>query len=257
MTSNSQRRGARHPLLVPQDVRLALEAGRESVNHMEQIAMDMGSLLASQFPALKHRASELRGAGLVARMRIGGQILLEELGLDAVCAGTTWGSDTARGWAAMALGQAPNVSLPERLALLRPFVDDPHFAVREWAWLSVRPHIAADVPRAVKLVAPWTGEDSERLRRFASESTRPRGVWSPHITRLKSHPELGLPVLEPLRSDPSRYVQDSVANWLNDAAKTRPDWVTAICQRWTAESTAEATHRICRRAQRSIQPPRC
>jgi len=30
----------------------ALEAGEESANHMEEIAMDMGNLLVSQFPRL-------------------------------------------------------------------------------------------------------------------------------------------------------------------------------------------------------------
>ena len=44
------RTGARHPTGVPREVIVALETGQESVNHMEQIAMDMGNLLAWQFP---------------------------------------------------------------------------------------------------------------------------------------------------------------------------------------------------------------
>ncbi len=49
-TVAARRIGARHPAAVPPEVTVALEAGHESVNHMEQIAMDMGNLLACSFP---------------------------------------------------------------------------------------------------------------------------------------------------------------------------------------------------------------
>jgi 3-methyladenine DNA glycosylase AlkC len=220
---------------------------------MEQIAMDMGNLLVWQFPGLAGRACELRDKGLVVCMRSGGQLLLQELGLEALSEAPTWSSDTARGWAAMAVGQAPGLSFAERIALMRPFADDPHFAVREWAWLAARGAVAADVQVAIGGLRLWTSASSERLRRFTTEATRPRGVWSSHLPLLKQQPELGLLLLEPLRADPARYVQDSAANWLNDAAKTRPDWVRSVCQRWQAESAELATLRICQRAQRSLR----
>ncbi|MDX6603045.1 MAG: hypothetical protein QOF13_2247 [Solirubrobacterales bacterium] len=214
--------------------------------------MDMGNLLTFQFPDCSHRAPELRELGLVTGMRRGGVVLYEEMGLGVAEAAADWESDTVRGWAAMAIGHAPELSLAQRLELLRPFGGDAHFAVREWAWLSARPHVVEAPETALELLQPWTTEESPNLRRFASEVTRPRGVWSTHIPLLKLQPERALGLLTALRADPSRYVQDSVANWLNDASKTRPGWVEDVRDSWLAGTPSESTTRICRRACRSL-----
>jgi 3-methyladenine DNA glycosylase AlkC len=245
--------GARAPSLVPAEIRLRLEHGEPSVNHMEQIAMDMGTLLETAFPALAGEAGRLRSGGLVTKMRAGGLLLFEALGEEAWTVARASESDSVRGWGAMAIAACPGLSLAGRLEQLRGFADDPHFAVREWAWLAARPAVVGDPERALGLLGGWTGSDSPRVRRFASEATRPRGVWSAHIPILKSQPELGLPLLLPLKSDPSRYVQDSVANWLNDASKSRPDWVEATCGAWLEKGCHAATDRICRRGMRSLR----
>jgi 3-methyladenine DNA glycosylase AlkC len=219
---------------------------------MEQIAIDMGALLETAFPSLANEADRLRSGGLVTKMRAGGQLLFEALGQEAWVVARNSESDSVRGWGAMAIGWSPDLDLGDRLRLMRPFADDAHFAVREWAWLSLRPHIVMEPENAIRMLRPWTREESERLRRFASEASRPCGVWSKHITILKAKPDLGLPLLLPLKSDPSRYVQDSVANWLNDASKSQPEWVKAICESWLASASDERTARICRRGMRSI-----
>ncbi len=46
--------------------------------------------------------------------------------------------------------------------------------VREWAWMAVRPVLAAELDPGVALLLPWSGEESERLRRIASEASLPR-----------------------------------------------------------------------------------
>jgi 3-methyladenine DNA glycosylase AlkC len=226
---------------------------------MEQIAIDMGALLKATFPKLANEAKRLRSGGLVTKMRAGGEVLFEALGKEAWTMARESDSDSVRGWGAMAIAACPELSLADRLTQLRTFADDPHFAVREWAWLAARPAVVEDPEQAISFLTGWTGSDSPRVRRFASEATRPRGVWSAHIPLLKSEPELGLILLSGLRSDPSVYVQDSVGNWLNDASKSKPAWTQETCAAWLAASEEPATLRICRRGLRTIaragQPP--
>jgi 3-methyladenine DNA glycosylase AlkC len=92
--------------------------------------------------------------------------------------------------------------------------------------------------------------DGGAVRILASEATRRRGA---HLTALKNDPSPGLAVLEPLRSDSSRCVQDSVAIWLNDSSTSRPEWVREVAARWSRESQTAETRRICQRALRSIK----
>jgi 3-methyladenine DNA glycosylase AlkC len=65
---------------------------------------------------------------------------------------------------------------------------------------------------------------------------------------LKQNPALALPILEPLKSDKAKYVQDSVGNWLNDASKTQPQLVYDICEKWQNESPIKETNYIINKA---------
>ncbi len=191
--------------------------------------------------------------GIVQRMEIGGALLARHAATRLTSL-SKHPSDTVRGWCCYALTRrdADPLPLAEQLALIRSFADDPHSGVREWAWMAVRPAIAADLKPAIKILTPWTASRSANIRRFATESTRPRGVWCAHIDALKSRPALGEPLLHPLRADPTKYVQDSVSNWLNDAAKHDEKWARALTRRWLADSPSPATNRICTRALRSV-----
>lgn len=253
---SSQRVGARRPDLVPPEVRELLEDGGVSVNHMEQMAFDMGALLSNAFPDLRNQAPRLQENGLVSKMRTGGEVLFEAYGRDAWSLASGHPSDTVRGWGAMALSACRDLDLDERLAMTMPAADDPHFAVREWAWLAVRPYVIEQPGLAIELLSPWTASDSANIRRFASEATRPRGVWSAHVPLLKREPEMAEGLLLALSEDPSPYVQNSVGNWLNDASKSRPDWVEQLCDSLLSGGESTATRAICRRAMRTIKRDR-
>lgn len=103
----------------------------------------------------------------------------------------------------------------------------------------MRPYISANLKESKTLLESWVRDANPNVRRCAVEGTRPRGVWTSHINALKQEPEMGLELLEQVRSDPSDYVRRSVANWLNDASKSRPEWVEDVCRRWNEESPSE------------------
>lgn len=256
MTSEPPRRtGSSRRADIPRAVLAGLNNGTlQSRTLAEGLAVDFAKLLRAVAPGLDRKSVAAVAAepSIVRRMFLAGELL--RLRLSAVetekLAGHT--SDTVRGWAAYVIGLTPELSMDERLARIQPLADDGHFGVREWAWMAVRPAIAAELDAALLALASWTAHTSANVRRFAVESTRPCGVWCAHIERLKQSPEFGLPLLAPLHSDPARYVQDSVANWLNDAGKSQPAWVTKLCAAWQRASRTEATAYICRRALRNL-----
>lgn len=228
----------------------------ETKNLSECLKVDFAALYANVFPksgkVSRAAVAEMKSLGILKRMSSVADLIQRESGNGAIEGIRSHTSDTARGWAAFMIGLQSGLTLKKRFQLIRPFADDSHFGVREWAWMAVRPHIARELDDSIALLSKWTDDSSHLVRRFASEATRPRGVWAEHIQRLKQEPELGLPILEPLMSDPERYVQDSVANWLNDAAKSQPQWVKKTCASWKKQSSSQATCYILKRALRSL-----
>ncbi len=192
------------------------------------------------------------GKGITQRMALAAR-LLHEAGQGDPARWQAHVSDTVRGWACYLIGSDAGATLPAKLQAMRPLADNPHFGVREWAWLALRADIVAAPLQALEYLQPWTQEASPYLRRFACEALRPRGVWATHIALFKRHPEHALPLLEALANDPERYVQDSVGNWLNDAGRTQPQWLRAVCARWQYEHHSDANAYIRKRALRSLR----
>ena len=266
-----RRKGATRIADIPRDILVALNEGRdETITLVEWLAIDQSVLLGHVLPALGFRREQssalVAGArasaaeGVTVRTKRLGARIWEMLAQEAsrrreqLFEGlATHRSDMIRAFAAYSLAADPGLDLQDRLGRARRFAADRSMAVRECAWDSFRPWLARELPRGLKLLVLWARDRDPNIRRCATEATRPQGVWNEHLEALKQDPSPGLPLLHACRSDPSDYVRRSVANWLNDARKSRPDWVAQVCARWTRTSDTKETAWIVRHALRSVR----
>ncbi len=268
MPETTKRKGAVRISEIPTTILKQLNTGEiESVNLTEWLAVDQRALLMNVLPALNlaeavapafAQVSALKKRSQMQCLPVIATVLLYTLNPKTnrnklFGAMLVHPSDTVRCWAAYVIGLDDALNLEEKLTRLRPIASDQNSGVREIAWMAVRSDIDAQLAHAVALLTEWTKEADANLRRFASEATRPRGVWCKHITALKQNPELAYPILEPLKSDASKYVRDSVANWLNDASKSQPDWVREVCELWATDSPTPETKAIIKRALRTLE----
>lgn len=261
-----KRKGAKRTKDIPADILEQLNQGKiETANLVEWLAVDQRLLLEnllkengrtdylkpvlSKIVQLKKQTvntiNEAIGTGILEQV-----IQNDDNGFLAILANHK--ADLVRCWATYTIGKNGDLNIDQTLQQLQPFSADKHFGVREITWMSVRKKITANLEQSIAILTTWTTSEDENIRRFTTEATRPRGVWCEHIEVLKLNPELALSILEPLKSDLTRYVQNSVGNWLNDAGKTQPDFVRALCERWEQESRTKETKYIVKKALRTI-----
>ncbi len=262
------RKGARKAEEIPDDVLHLLNHGEiETVNLTEWLTVEHLALIKTVFPKLgisennidlisEEITSQKNPSTMNTTNLIGATLyrlysttknleyLLEKL--------STHLADSVRCYAPYLIALDEHLTIEEKLNKALNLVADKHFGVREVVWMALRPEIDNNLEKSIAILHEWTHSDNENIRRFTTESTRPRGVWCKHIDKLKENPEMMLPVLENLNADPSKYVQDSVGNWLNDASKSKPEFVIELCNKWQSESSSKATEKIIKRAKRTI-----
>lgn len=259
------RRKVRRLSEVPPTLRQLLASGaEETMSWTEWMATDMSALARTTASAVSHSsleaalmaaADEAAARGILDRLRIFGRAIsaaLTSFEQPAFAQITGHRSDVVRQWGAYAVNDnLRTIALDRRLALTLPFAADRHMSVRECAWMAFRPHVAANLVEAIRLLEPVSRSADPNLRRFAIEVSRPRSVWGAHIIDLKRDPEKAMALLDNVFQDSSRYVRLSAGNWLNDASKTRPDWVLRVCERWS-EAGHQHTKAIITRGLRTL-----
>ena len=115
---------------------------------------------------------------------------------------------------------------------------------------AVRPFIVRYGDRMIDQMVVWSKHENSKVRRLASEGSRPRLPWAMALPALKKNPKPLLPLLENLKEDPSESVRRSVANNLNDIAKDHPDLVIAIAAKW--QGISKETDAIIKHGSRTL-----
>ncbi len=89
-------------------------------------------------------------------------------------------------------------------------------------------------------LANWAGDENYHVRRLVSEGMRPKLPWA---RKVDLNLDQTLPLLDRLQADETRFVTRSVANHLNDVAKTDPDAVLERLAAWEAEGSQNPKER--------------
>jgi 3-methyladenine DNA glycosylase AlkC len=116
---------------------------------------------------------------------------------------------------------------------------------------AIRPFIIKYQDRMLPILHTWAEDANEHVRRLAAEGSRPRGVWTQHITAFRKDPRPVIKLLDRLKADQSLYVRKAVANNLNDISKDHPDLVIETAIRWK-KSGNEHTDWIVKHACRTL-----
>lgn len=159
-------------------------------------------------------------------------------------------SDSIRSIWALMIGYQNKYDINTKFSKIKFFAKDSHFMVREFAWISLRNEVSKNIDKSIKILTNFSKNKSPYIRRFSCEITRPRGVWCKHINFLKTNPQIAFTLLNNLKNDDSLYVQNSVANWLNDLSKNNKEEFIGFCKMLIKEN-CENSYKILKKAMRN------
>ncbi len=105
---------------------------------------------------------------------------------------------------------------------------------------AVRPFILKYPEQMLFQLYLWSKHPNYKVRRFASEGSRPKLPWSMALPLLQKDPALSFKILENLVDDVHPWVRKSVANHLNDISKDNPEKALFFAKKWKNNSVESA-----------------
>ncbi len=101
---------------------------------------------------------------------------------------------------------------------------------------AIRPLLAADPKKIMAVLWEWPKDESVHVRRLASECLRIRLPWASRLYVALEEFESYQAILTNLNRDPSKFVQKSVGNNLNDLMKEKPELARKIISSWLSDN---------------------
>jgi 3-methyladenine DNA glycosylase AlkC len=111
--------------------------------------------------------------------------------------------------------------------------------MRNTSEYAIRPFLEMYPAETLAQMQQWTQHPNKHVRRLASEGVRPRLPWASKLQPFIDDPTPILPILEALKDDPSKYVQKSVANCINDILKDNLSIGQTLIEQWTEDPTPQ------------------
>jgi len=117
---------------------------------------------------------------------------------------------------------------------------------------AIRPFIEKHEKRTMSQMLDWTKNSNSHVRRLSSEGARPRLPWAKKLDVFIENPQPLFLILNNLKDDPSKYVQKSVANCLNDIIKDNKDLALEFIEKWKTYESSPQRNWIIKHALRNL-----
>ena len=109
---------------------------------------------------------------------------------------------------------------------------------------AIRTFLKNDEEKTLNYLISISNNTNVHVRRLVSEGSRPRLPLGSRLHAFIDEPQKVLTLLESLKNEPSRLVQRSIANNLNDIAKDNPDICVEFLAQWEKENITDVDYII-------------
>ena len=117
---------------------------------------------------------------------------------------------------------------------------------------TIRPFLERHTKKTISQMKKWSKHKNLHVRRLSCEGLRPRLPWAKKLELFIENPDPILAILNSLKDDPSKYVQKSVANCINDILKDNPATVRTLIEKWNGKSIGKERKWIIKHALRNL-----
>lgn len=117
---------------------------------------------------------------------------------------------------------------------------------------AIRPYLKQHTSKTLTRMKRWSKSPNKHLRRLSSEGLRPRLPWAKKLDIFIQDPQPILPILAQLKDDPSKYVQKSVANCINDILKDNLSTGKKLIEDWNNKDIGKERKWIIKHALRNL-----